>query len=125
MGFYSQHLEIIPYSAIVGSLRHMEELVHLKSYYPSMCQNAKIFLECQMILQAQNHTDNCPPWWTFWNYSCYLFKVKSGEQTRNYDDSFAYCQTFGAAVHLVAIETEEEQQFLASNYDGDEGKIYI
>ena len=66
----------------------------------------------------------CPEGWTYQGRSCYIIKNKAEVYSVNYDAAYAYCYGFGPTVHLVAIESEEEQHFLVDELLVDRGMSF-
>lgn len=69
------------------------------------------------ISWSEVFTDRCPPNWTYFNGSCYVV----GHNAVSQYDAQSYCSSLGG--HLVTIGTEEEQEFLHSQYN--EGTYWI
>ena len=48
--------------------------------------------------------------------TCHLFTTGIDAPTQSHGEAYSYCQQYGENVHLVAVETEQEQQYLFDNF---------
>jgi hypothetical protein len=56
----------------------------------------------------------CLPGFTYSDVtgSCYLLRTGTDVYTRNHGEAYQHCQSHGSSLHLVAIETQEEQDYI-------------
>ena len=81
----------------------------------------KCYMFC-LVITPQQSPGQCLDGWQHWRHGCYLYQTTADVYSHNHDEAYEYCHRFGPAVHLLAIETKEEQEFITKDFLFEKGK---